>query len=99
MIFMTFVYMIKNSANKLYVGISESPSERVIYHNAKQGAKFTKYLPDFKIVFLENYLTLAEARKREIQIKKWRREKKENLIEKYQKGLGTKINLAISDLY
>ncbi len=88
---MTFVYMIKNSADKLYIGISENPQERVVYHNSKLGARFTKYIPNFKIVFLEQYQTLLEARQREIQIKKWRREKKENLIEKYQKGLATKI--------
>jgi putative endonuclease len=83
--------MIKNSADKLYIGISENPQERVVYHNSKLGARFTKYIPNFKIVFLEQYQTLLEARQREIQIKKWRREKKENLIEKYQKGLATKI--------
>jgi len=84
------VYMIKNSANRLYVGTSENPEERVRYHNSKQGAKFTKYIPNFKIVFLEQYTTMTEARKREIQIKKWRREKKEFLIERYEKGLPTK---------
>ena len=46
---MYFVYMIKNSANKLYVGITQNPNERVVYHNNKRGAKFTKYIPDFEI--------------------------------------------------
>ena len=84
--------MIKNSGNKIYVGITNDPQSRVIYHNQKRGAKFTKYIPDFKIVFLEHYPTLAEARKREIQIKKWRREKKEVLIERYSIGLPTKLS-------
>lgn len=44
----------------------------------------------FHFVFLEEYKTMAEARQREIQIKKWRREKKEVLIEKYRLGLETK---------
>ncbi|MEK7558275.1 MAG: GIY-YIG nuclease family protein [Patescibacteria group bacterium] len=87
---MYFVYMIKNSANKLYVGITQNPYERLRYHNLKQGAKFTKYIPDFKIVFLEKYQTITEARQREIQIKKWRRDKKENLIKRYCDGLATK---------
>ena len=82
--------MIKNSADKLYVGITENPIERLRYHNAKQGAKFTKYIPDFKIVFLEKHETLESSRKREIQIKKWRRDKKEFLIERYSNGLPTK---------
>ncbi len=85
-----FVYMIKNSINKLYVGISENPKERLDYHNQKRGSQFTKYSPDFKIVFLEEYKDLASTRKREIQIKKWRRDKKELLIDKYRLGLETK---------
>ena len=72
--------MIKNSIGKLYVGITENPVDRISYHNQKRGAKFTKYVPDFNIVFLEQYRTLAEARKREIQIKKWRRERKKFLL-------------------
>ena len=82
--------MIKNSANKLYIGITENPEDRVNYHNNKRGAKYTKYTSNFKIVFLEKYSTLAEARQREIQLKKWSRVKKEFLIERYQQGLQTK---------
>jgi len=82
--------MIKNSIGKLYVGISNDPESRVLYHNNNAGARFTKYRPDFKLVFLEEYETLAQARQREIQIKKWRREKKEYLIEKYRLGLDTR---------
>lgn len=88
---MYFVYMIKNSANKLYIGITENPDDRVRYHNSKMGAKFTKYIPNFYIVFLEKHPSMTAARKREIQIKKWRREKKEKLIERYKEGLPTKL--------
>jgi putative endonuclease len=77
--------MIKNSLGKLYVGITENPEKRLAAHNSLCGAKFTKYIPDFKIVFLEKQNSLEQARKREIQIKKWRREKKETLINKYKK--------------
>jgi putative endonuclease len=87
-----YVYMIKNSIDKLYVGVTENPQDRVAYHNKQRGAKFTKYRPDFKIVFLEKYATLAEARKREIQIKKWSRVKKEMLVSRYKIGLPTKQN-------
>lgn len=81
--------MIKNSANKLYVGVTQSPKDRVKYHNQKRGASFTKHIPTYKIVFLEEYSTLAEVLKREIQIKKWSRIKKEFLIEKYKAGFPT----------
>ncbi len=83
--------MIKNSAEKLYIGITENPEKRLQNHNSKQGAKFTKYIPDYEVVFLEHYENISEARKREIQIKKWRRDKKEMLIQKYQSGQETKL--------
>jgi len=86
---MYFVYMIRNSANKLYIGVTENPQARLRYHNEKRGAKFTMRIPTFEIAFLEQYQTIADARKREIQIKKWRRDKKEVLIERYRQGLST----------
>ncbi len=88
---MHFLYMIKNPYGDLYIGITDNPEQRLAYHNEKRGALFTKRDSKFRIVFLERYPTLAEARKREVQIKKWRREKKEMLIEQYKKGLRTKI--------
>ncbi len=87
MLVMPFVYIIKNLAHDLYVGVSKNPQQRLIEHNSQRGADFTRRGSNYRIVFLEEHPTLADARKREIQIKKWRRGKKEMLIEKYQKGL------------
>ena len=87
---MFYIYIIKNIFGKLYVGVSENPDSRLKEHNTQRGSIFTKS-GNFKIVFKEEYKTLSEARKREIQIKKWRRDKKENLINLYNKGLPTKI--------
>ena len=83
------VYIIKNNFGKLYTGVSENSKNRLKEHNAKRGSIFTKS-GNFKIVFREEYKTLAEARRRETQIKKWRREKKEKLFERYKKELPTK---------
>ena len=88
---MYFLYIIKNDFGKLYIGITEDPESRLCYHNKKQGAQFTKGKAKFNIVFSEPYKTLTEAREREIQIKKWRRDKKEMLVERYRKGLPTKL--------
>ena len=86
---MYYVYILKNTANKLYVGITTSPEKRVTTHNTRQGACFTKQIPTFSLVFLEKYKDMSSARKREIQIKEWRREKKEFLIQKYTQGFQT----------
>ena len=82
--------MIKNLYGNLYIGITDNPERRLKEHNTKQGASFTKNRDEFKIVFLENYDSLKEARSREIQIKKWRRGKKEKLIDLYNKETNTK---------
>lgn len=89
-----FVYMIKNTNGKLYIGISHQPESRLREHNQQKGSYFTK-AGNFEIVFKEQYQTLSEARKREIQIKKWRREKKNVLIKRCLEGLPTKINYLI----
>ena len=87
---MPCVYMIRNKGNKIYVGVSKHHLRRLSEHNHKKGALFTKNNPSFETVFLEEHPTFLEARKREIQIKKWRRDKKEVLIKKYSQGLETK---------
>ena len=83
--------MIENDFGKLYIGITEKPTERLITHNAQSGALFIKGKAKFNIVFLEKYATLTEARQREIQIKKWRRNKKEMLIKRYRANMPTKL--------
>lgn len=81
--------MIMNSHNDLYVGITENPQQRVSHHNRNRGAQYTKRDAKFEIVFLEEHPTLARARTREVQIKKWRRDKKDALIERYAAGFPT----------
>jgi putative endonuclease len=84
--------MIKNRVGDLYVGVSNNPKERLTDHNSKRGATFTKHSSDYRVCFLEEHALFSDARKREVQIKKWRREKKEMLIQRYQNGLPTKFD-------
>ncbi len=86
---MPYIYIIKNDDNKLYIGSTNNPQQRLEYHNKNRGASFTRNRKPFKIVLLEKYATLIEARKREVQIKNWRRDKKEKLIDRYEKKLPT----------
>ena len=81
--------MAKDPHGKLYVGITEDPKVRIKDHNRQRGAAFTKR-GSFKTIFLESCDTLAQARQREIQIKKWRRDKKDMLIDLYLKRKPTK---------
>ena len=90
------VYIIKNLSGKIYIGITNNIQKRLNYHNTNRGALFTKTEDKFFIVFSENYTSLAGARTREIQIKKWRRDKKEIIIKRFSLGLPTKLKHAES---
>lgn len=87
---MWFLYMIQNKCNKLYIGISQNPVQRLQHHNKRHGSTFTRF-GEFEIIFLEKHENISSARKREIQIKKWSRNKKNFLINLYQQGKETKI--------
>jgi putative endonuclease len=77
---MYFVYVLRSLSNTLYIGVTQALDQRVDAHNRGRGARWTKVHPGAQIVYSESYPTLGLARKREIQLKKWSRAKKESLI-------------------
>ena len=77
---MYFLYILRGSRNHLYIGVTHDINDRILRHQRGDGAEFTKRNQVFELVYSENFTSLSEARKRESQIKGWRREKKENLI-------------------
>ncbi|OGH18695.1 MAG: hypothetical protein A3C22_00820 [Candidatus Levybacteria bacterium RIFCSPHIGHO2_02_FULL_37_10] len=77
---MYYVYLLRGVRNHLYVGVSHDISQRIIRHKSGDGAEFTKRNNVYKLVYQEVFPTYLEARRREHQIKGWRREKKENLV-------------------
>lgn len=77
---MYYLYILRGSKNHLYVGVTTNIDKRIERHKSRDGAEFTKRNKTFNIVYTETFSTLLEARRRESQIKGWRREKKENLI-------------------
>jgi putative endonuclease len=78
-----FVYILRTSANTLYIGQTNNLEKRLKEHQAKSssGAKYMKYFNSFELVYQEEYPTLLEARRRENQLKGWTKTKKEALIE------------------
>ena len=78
---MTFYFYIARCAdNSLYIGSSDDPSRRIVEHNSGIGAQWFRQHGKGTIVYTEEYLTNLEAHRRELQVKKWSRKKKENLI-------------------
>ncbi len=74
------LYILRLPDNRLYIGISKDPNQRLIYHKRSKGAKFTKYSKNPELVHTEELPDLISAIRREKQIKGWTRAKKEALI-------------------
>ncbi len=75
-----FVYILKCADGSIYVGSAHDLEDRLKRHNSGNGAVFTALRRPVKLVYQEPYKYLDDAIKRERQIKKWSRAKKEALI-------------------
>jgi len=75
-----YVYIVECEDGFYYTGLTWKPDTRWIQHLSGKGSKFTSKHKPKEVVYLEEYENLEEARKREKQIKGWKREKKEKLI-------------------
>ena len=75
-----FVYIAQCQDGKLYIGKTTNLKNRIIIHNNGQGAQFIRQHGPAKIVHFEKFDNNLNVCKRERQIKKWSRIKKENLI-------------------
>jgi enamine deaminase RidA (YjgF/YER057c/UK114 family) len=76
------VYILECADKSFYVGCTNNLERRLIQHNdSKWGAHYTKIRRPVILKYSESFPTLKEARKREAEIKGWRREKKLNLIQ------------------
>ncbi|OGL30521.1 hypothetical protein A3F37_01460 [Candidatus Saccharibacteria bacterium RIFCSPHIGHO2_12_FULL_41_12] len=76
-----YVYICISFHNHYYVGISPDPEARLTKHNNGKGAKLAIDQKSFTLVYISPvFANKSEARKREIQIKKWSKVKKEKLI-------------------
>jgi predicted GIY-YIG superfamily endonuclease len=76
-----FVYIAQANTGRYYVGITKNPNKRLAKHNSGEGSKFARDQGPFKLVYISaSFGNKSEARKREIQLKGWTRQKKEKLI-------------------
>lgn len=76
------VYIIHFSDNTLYIGQTNNLEQRIKDHLNKKdrASKFSKEHGDFKLVYLEECNSRLESMRREKQLKRWTRTKKEALI-------------------
>ncbi len=77
-----FIYIVTNWTNKvMYVGVTNNLERRIAEHKAGQIKGFTQKYKTNKLVYYEHYNDIELAILREKEIKKWRREKKDKLVE------------------
>lgn len=79
---MYFVYILRTSSNTLYIGQTNNLERRLKEHNenSKKSAKYMRYFSSFELVYTEEFESRSEAMKREVQLKKLTKAKKEALI-------------------
>ncbi len=72
---MYFVYVLQSERNgRYYIGSSEDVARRLLEHNAGM-TQATRFLRPWRVIYTEPAETLAEARRREAQIKRWKSRK------------------------
>jgi putative endonuclease len=76
-----YVYLLTNWNNRvIYVGVTNDLSRRLYEHRNKLVGGFTEKYNINKLVYFEETNDVQSALSREKEIKKWRREKKNNLV-------------------
>ncbi len=77
-----YIYMLTNWNNEvLYIGVTNNLERRIYEHKNKLVKGFTEKYNLTKLVYIETTDYINAAIEREKQLKKWRREKKDNLVE------------------
>lgn len=76
------VYILRTSSNTLYIGQTNNLEKRIEEHKGKlsKSAKYIKYFDSCELVYSEEYPTRIESMRREFQLKKWTKVKKEALV-------------------
>jgi putative endonuclease len=75
-----YFYILRCKDSSFYCGITNNLKERISEHNSGKGAKYTKSRVPVKMIHFEEFPDKSSACKREIEVKGWRKEKKEALV-------------------
>lgn len=81
-----YVYILASESGTLYVGVTSDLEGRMQQHKSGEIKGFTQKYKVNRLLYYEEYDDIYDAIAREKEIKKWRREKKVNLIEQANPG-------------
>ena len=73
-------YILRLKSGNLYVGSTADLKKRYEQHCCGRACRTTTLDPPVALVYSEEYETFGEARRREAQVKRWSRAKKEALV-------------------
>jgi putative endonuclease len=77
-----WIYVLTNPSRTLYIGVTSNLAQRVHQHRNGDVPGFTRRYRVKTLVYAEEFSDVWEALAREKQLKKWRRSKKIELIER-----------------
>lgn len=77
---MPYFYIARCADRSLYCGSCKDLQSRENMHNTGKGAKYTRSRRPVKMAYSEEFPTLAEAMRREAQVKRWPKAQKEMLL-------------------
>ncbi len=77
------VYILRTSANTLYIGQTNNLAKRLQEHKNKKSrsSKYMRSFASFELVYTEEYDSRSEAMQREYQLKQLTKTEKEKFIE------------------
>ena len=75
-----FVYIVRCADGTLYTGYARDPGAREKVHNSGRGARYTAGRRPVHLVYWESFASISDALRRERQLKRLRRARKEALL-------------------
>ena len=78
---MPYMYILQCADDSYYVGSTWNLEKRLWQHNEGLGAKYTARRLPVKLVYSEEYTSIADAYQREKQVQNWSRAKRQALIQ------------------
>lgn len=76
---MPHLYILRLKSGQRYIGSTTNLDQRYNDHRSDRGCRTTAIDPPVALLYSEAFASFSDARKREAQVKRWTRAKKETL--------------------
>jgi len=84
---LSYLYMVGSASRRaLYTGVTVPLYKRVWEHKNNLGGCFTSKYKCYRLVYFEEFTSVKTAIASEKEVKGWRREKKDNLVQSRNPG-------------